>query len=182
MFLTCCSPILENKGQPVADMVVHRIGDEHPAGVGQGLDACGDIDAVAIEVVALDDHVAEIDADAQFDAAVRPGTGVPLGHRLLHRDRAAHRVDDAGKFHQQAVAGGLDDPPAVLGDLRIEELTAQRFQTFERALLIRPHQPRIPRHIGGEDRGEAAGLAHASSPSARRRPDSNSSRCSAFRR
>jgi hypothetical protein len=23
---------------------------------------------------------------------------VPLGHRLLHRDRAAHRVDDARKF------------------------------------------------------------------------------------
>jgi len=30
-----------------------------------------------------------------------------LGHRLLHLDRAAHRIDDDGKFHQQAVAGGL---------------------------------------------------------------------------
>ena len=38
------------------------------------------------------------------------------------------------------------------------------------------------RHIGGEDRGEPAGLAHASSPVARRRPDRNSSRCSVFRR
>ena len=48
----------------------------------------------------------------------------------------------------------------MLGDLRIEKLAAQRFQAFERAFLVRPHQPRIPRHIGGENRGKAAGLAH----------------------
>ena len=137
---------------------MNRIGDEHPAGIGQGLDPRGDIDAVAIEVVALDDHVAEIDADAQFDAAVRRDTGVPLGHRLLHRDRAAHRIDDAGKLHQQAVAGGLDDAAPVLGDFRIEKLTAQRLEAFERAFLVRPHQPRIASHIGGKDRGKAAGL------------------------
>ena len=49
----------------------------------------------------------------------------------------------------------------VLGDLRIEELAAQRFEAFERALLIRPHQPRIARDIGGEDRGETARLSRA---------------------
>ena len=37
-------------------------------------------------------------------------------------------------------------------------------------------------HVSGEDRGEAAGLGHVASPAARRRPDSKSSRCSAFRR
>src|SRR5205814_4760318 len=121
-----------------------------------GLYPRGDIDAVAVEVVALDDHVAEIDADAQLDAAVRRDARVPLGHRLLHRDRAAHRIDDAGKLHQHAVAGGLDDAAPVLGDLRVEELAAQSLEAFERAFLVRPHQPRIPRHIGGEDRGETA--------------------------
>jgi hypothetical protein len=39
----------------------------------------------------------------------------------------------------------------MLGDLRIDELMAQRFQTFECAFLVRPHQPRIARYIGGED-------------------------------
>jgi hypothetical protein len=33
----------------------------------------------------------------------------------------AHRIDDAGKLDQQAVAGGLDDAAAVLGDLRIDD-------------------------------------------------------------
>ena len=131
-------------------MVVDCIGDEHPAGIGQGLDAGGDVDPVAIEVVALDDHVAEIDADAQFDAALRGDIGVPLGHRLLHRDGAAHRIDDAGKLHQQAVAGGLGprarpgDAALVLGDLRVEELAPQRVEAFERALLVRPISREYP--------------------------------------
>ena len=110
-----------------------------------------------------------------------PASAVPLGHRLLHRDRAAHRIDEAGKFDQQAVAGGLDDAAIVLGNLRIEKLATQRFEAFERAFLVRPHQPRIPRHIGSEDRGETAGLAHVASPAAKRRPERKSSRSSAIR-
>jgi hypothetical protein len=120
--------------------------------------------------------------NAQFDAVLRRDAGVSLGHRLLHRDGAAHRVDDAGKFHQHSVAGGLDDAAAVLGDLRIEELAALRFEAFERAFRVCAPQPRIPRHIGGEDRGKTAGLVHVRSPAASRRPDKKSSRCSGFRR
>ena len=174
--------ILKDKGQPVAHLVIDRTGDQHPAGIGQGFDPHGDVDPIAIKVVGLDDDVAEVDADAQFDAAFRPDASVPLGHRLLHRDRAAHRIDDARKFDQHAVAGALDDPAAVLGDLRIDELTAQRFEAFVRAFLVRSCQPRIPHHIGSEDRGETAGLAHPASPAARRRPERNSSRWSGLRR
>src|SRR6202022_2455790 len=111
--------ILEDKGQPVAHLVMDRVGDEDAAGIGERFDPGGDVDAVAIKIVALDDHVAEIDADAQLDAAVRRDVAVALAYRLLHRDCAAHRVDDARKLHQQAVAGGLDEAAVMLGDLRI---------------------------------------------------------------
>src|SRR5215470_9783884 len=84
--------ILKDKRQPVAHLVMDRIGDEHAAGGGQGFDARGDVDAVAVEVVSLDNNVAEIDADAQLDAVVRLDARVPPGHYLLHLDRAAHRV------------------------------------------------------------------------------------------
>ena len=100
MFLTCYSPrSSKRKGSRSRVWIVDRIGDEHAARIGEGFDPCRDVDAVAIEVVALDDHIAEIDADAQFDAIVRSDTGVSLGHRLLHLDLAAHRIDDARKFH-----------------------------------------------------------------------------------
>ena len=52
--------------------------------------------------------------------------GVALGHLALHLDRAAHRVDDAGELDEQPVAGGLDDAAAVLGDLGVDELAANR--------------------------------------------------------
>ena len=42
----------------------------------------------------------------------------------------------------------------MLRDLRVDELATQRFEAFEGAFLVRPHQPRIPRHIGGKDRRE----------------------------
>ena len=85
--------------------------------------------------------------------------------------RAAQRVDHARELDQQAVAGGFVNTASVLGDLRIDELPTQRFEAFQRAFLVRPHQPRISRHIGGKDRGETAGLAHVASPAAKRRPD-----------
>src|SRR5262249_22275094 len=63
---------------------------------------------------------------------------------------------NAGELGEEPVAGGLDDAAMVLGDLRINELTAHRLKAFECAFLVRPHQPRIPRHIGGENRREPA--------------------------
>jgi hypothetical protein len=45
----------------------------------------------------------------------------------------------------------------MLLDLRIDEIAEMSSQPFVRALLIRPHQPRIAGHIGGEDRGETTG-------------------------
>jgi hypothetical protein len=102
-----------------------------------------------------------------MDAIVGSDAGVPLGHCLLYLDRAAHGIDDARKFRQHSVAGGLDDPAMMFGDLRIENLAAQGFKAFERAFLVRSHQPRIPRHIGGEDRGETADFCGATLPLAR---------------
>ena len=69
----------------------------------------------------------------------------------------------------------------MLGDFRIEELAAQRFEAFEGAALIGADQPQITRHIGREDRRKPTGLAHVCSPAARRRPDRNSLRSSGLR-
>ena len=115
---------------------MNRIGGERATRIGQRLDARCYVDAVALEIVALDNHIAEIDGDALVDPV-----GEPLGHRSLHGERAAH-CNDAGKFHQQSVASGPDDPVAVFGYLRI---------------AAQGSEPRIPRYIGGQDRGRPAG-------------------------
>jgi len=158
MFLTLCSPhVFESVRKPVADMVADRARDTDAAGCGQALQPCGDVDALAEDVVAVGDHVAEVDPDAKAQAALLGEIQIALGHRVLDFAGTAHRVNDAGKFRQHAIAGGLDDTPVMLADFRINELDEMRLDAFVRSFLIRTHQARVAYYIGGEDRGKAAG-------------------------
>jgi hypothetical protein len=47
-------------------------------------------------------------------------------------------------------------PAAVLGDLGVDQLPEVRGEALVSALFVTTHQARIPRHVGGKDRGEAA--------------------------
>jgi hypothetical protein len=78
----------------------------------------------------------------------------------LHLNRAAHGVNHARELGKEAVASVFHDPPAVLGNLRIDQLPEMGFEAVGRPLLIRAHQTRVADHIGGEDRGEAADRRH----------------------
>jgi hypothetical protein len=130
--------------------------DIQSAGLGQCLEPRRNVDAVAVDVVAVGDHVAEIDPDPKGNALVLGHLRAAVRHRPLDLDGAAHRIDDARKFHKHAVAGGFDDPPVMLPDLRVDELATMRLQAVEGAFLIRSHQPRVPRHIRCQDRRQAA--------------------------
>ena len=77
--------------------------------------------------------------------------GIAVDHFALHLDGTAHGVDHTGEFNKEAVAGRLDDATAVLGDFGIAELSADRAQCGERALLILAHRPRIAGNINSED-------------------------------
>ena len=138
-------------------MVAHRARDADAARCGQPLQPCGDVDAVAIDVAAVGDHVAEIDADAKPQAALLGEIQISVGHPALNFTGAAHRVDHAGEFRQQAIVGSLDDPSMTFADLWVDHFAQMRLEAFVGAFLIGAHQARIPRHIGGEDRGKAAG-------------------------
>ena len=61
---------LEAEVELVLDLVVDVAGDADAAGLGEAFEAGGDVDAVAEDVVGLDDDVADIDADAEADAPV----------------------------------------------------------------------------------------------------------------
>jgi len=156
VFQCLLAEIFDRKIELPASLGDDRAGHADAAGFGQPFQPRGDVDAIAKQIIAVEDHVAEIDPDPELDAPVGHLGGIALRHRPLHRDGTAHRIDDAAELDQHPIAGGLDDPAVMLGDLRIDELAAQRLEAFERALLILPHQPRIPRHIGGKYRGKTA--------------------------
>ena len=58
------------------------------------------VDTVAVNVVAVDDHVALIDANSEGDPLFLGRIGIALGHPALNFDGGAHRLDDTRKFHQ----------------------------------------------------------------------------------
>jgi hypothetical protein len=110
--------------------------------------------------VLLNDHVTEVDADAEPDPLLLRHLGLALSHATLDLNGATRGIHHARELRQEAVAGVLYDPAPVLLDLRIDQLAEVSLEPLVRPLLIRPHQARVPRHVGGEDRSEAADRGH----------------------
>ena len=148
--------ILIGKRQLLAHVLIGGLRDAHPAGLGQALQARREVDPVAVEVVALDDDVAEVDADPQLHPPRLGQRGVARLHRLLHLDRALHRVDDTGEFHQHAVAHQLHQPAVVLRKQGLHDLAALLPEQGERSGLVLAHEPAVADHVRGENRREAA--------------------------
>ena len=154
--------VLESEVELVAHLVAHHPAHADPAGLGQGFEAGGNIDAVAEDVLILDDDVADIDLNAEFDASIGRHSVVALGHPPLHFDRAPHRINHARELDQHPVAGSLDDATMMFSDLGIDQFAAMPFEPFVRPFLIRAHETRVAHHIGGEDRGKATKGRHRS--------------------
>ena len=137
-----------------------------PPGCGQRLQPRRDIDAVAVRCrrsSAITSPRLTPMRNRMRRSSAR--SSIAVGHRALDLAGTAHRVDDAGEFRQHAVAGVLDDPAPVLRIFGSTSSREMRLEAFVRAFLIRAHQARIARHIGGEDRGETArggGRGHCS--------------------
>jgi hypothetical protein len=80
----------------------------------------GDVDAIAEDVVIVNDDVTDVDADAKLDPILGGDARITFSHTVLNVDRAAHSVDNAREFQQQAVTGRLDDRPpysAIFGSI-----------------------------------------------------------------
>ena len=106
--------ILEVEIQLVAYLIVHGAAQADPARIGQALEPCGQVHAVAIDVVALDDDVADVDADAKHYLLVFRDACVALTHRALDLDGEGNGLHHTGKLHQRAVAHELNGAAVVL--------------------------------------------------------------------
>jgi hypothetical protein len=115
-----------------------------------------DIDAIAQQIFVLDHDIAEIDADAELDAAVQWFGQVAGGHVALHLDGAANGIDDTAEFQEQAVTGCLDDATVMARERRLDQLVQQRLEPRDRAFLIGGNESAVAGHVGGNDRGEPA--------------------------
>jgi len=122
------------------------------AGLGDSFQACGNIDTVAHQVaVALLDHIANMNANAEFDTAIFRYAGVAVDHRVLHLNGATHGVDHAAELDESSIAGPFEHAPIMYGDGRIDEIAAQSSEPRQGPILVNACQPTETNNVGGED-------------------------------
>jgi hypothetical protein len=129
------------------NLPVSIVGNADPAGLRDAFEARGDIDAVAKDIVVVDDNIADVNADAKLDPIVLGSICILLGHAALNFDGASRCIDGTGKLDQHAVAGRLDDASAMLSYFGIDECFSERLEMSKRALLVGSHQAAIASDI-----------------------------------
>src|ERR1700736_4452283 len=132
--------ILETNVDPIADAFVDDRGDADPTGLGEGFQSRGDVDAIAINVLAFDNDIAKIDTDSQHDDRLRRALIRRRGAGALHRKRTIYSIDHAAELDDGAIADQLHDAAVVGGDRWVEDGLSVPLQSSQRARLIGRHQ------------------------------------------
>ena len=99
-------------------MIVGRRRDADAAGLCDAFKPRRNVNAVAEDVVGLDNYVADIDAHTECNAPVFHVTDCKLVNAGLELHRSSDRFDRARKLRQEPVAGVLHDAAAVFGNCR----------------------------------------------------------------
>ncbi len=86
------------------------------------LQTCRNIDAIAKDVSALDDDIAQVNANTKTNGLITHNTGIADLHAVLNFNTTLYRRKDRGKLQQQAVAHGSDNSPAMFGNQGIDQL------------------------------------------------------------
>jgi hypothetical protein len=123
--------------------------------LGQSFEASGNIDAVAVNISFVDDHVAGVDADAQLYSLIVI-LQLAGSQFALDFDAAAHRVDGAVELDQHPVAHGPDQAAAMLGHRRVDQILNITGQPKMRAFFVGAHQSAVADDVGQQDGGQSA--------------------------
>jgi hypothetical protein len=132
------------------DEVVCSTRETNAAGLGDCFEPGRNIDALAEDVVAFDDHVADIDPNAKTYSSVLSRAVIEPLQQALNAHRTLNRGDDRGKLEEHRVAGDFDCAPAMpsrqgrRGGLALA-------QSMSGAFLIDAHQPAVSDDVCGDD-------------------------------
>src|SRR5207247_10862261 len=96
------------------------IGHTDAAGLRDAFEPRRDIHAVPQDVVAIDQHVTQIDADAKQHASLFRHIAIALSYEILDYDGAIDGGNDRRELQEHTVPRRLDDSAAVVGYDRID--------------------------------------------------------------
>ena len=79
------------------------------------------VDTIAVDIIALDDNVANVDADAKDDPPNFWLRGIAFAHSRLNCYRTFQSVYHAGELDQRPVTHKLDGTATVFSDFWIDQ-------------------------------------------------------------
>ena len=132
-------------------MIAHCSRDADAAGRTFGLKPRRDIHHFAVDITAIWNHIANIDADAKPDRPIGGLIAIMGGDLLLYLHGTAYCPVHAIEYNEQGVTSRIDDSTAMLVDSRVYQSTAERPKPFEGSNVIQPNQAAETDHIGMED-------------------------------
>ena len=137
-------------------MAENSLGHEDAAWLRQRLEPRRDVDAVAIEVAALDHHVAEVDSDAKDDP---PILGQPwLAASMASCSATAHSTASTALANSTSTPSPitLTMRPRCLAISGLEDVPSTGLEGGQRTGLVRLHEAAVADHIGGQNGGKTA--------------------------
>jgi hypothetical protein len=148
--------VIEGKVYLALDLSIGVARQEDASGLGDPFEAGSNIDAIAEQIVVLDHHIPEVDADAEFNALLDREIGVAQWYLSLHLNSASHCVHDARELDQDSIAHGLYDAAMMGRDCRFDEFSPENLQARDCAFFVQSDQTAVSHHIGRKDRGKPA--------------------------
>ena len=133
----------------LAGLLIGLVRNGHAAGDGHRFKPDGDVHAVAEHLVFVRDHIPHVDAETELHEAIRGKLAVPLCHQRLDRDGGLDRPDDARKLQQEAVAGVLHQPAAMIENDRVYR-ASMGLERGVGAFLVGAHHARIAGDVSAD--------------------------------
>ena len=99
-----------------ADLTLRVIRDADAAGLRDPLQSCGNVDAVAKDIVLVDDDVADMNTDAELDSEVLHHVRAMHRHAALDLHRTSYGVDSASELDQHTIACRFNYTSTMRGD------------------------------------------------------------------
>src|SRR5205823_12034909 len=119
----------------IANLPLHVHRDANPARPSQRLNARGDVHSVAVDIAAAMYHIADVNADFQFNPAIRWDISVTLGEHALDFNGALSSFQRAVELDQKRVANRFDLNPVEAREDFAQELS-MFLQQLERELVV----------------------------------------------
>jgi hypothetical protein len=130
-----------------ANLALRIVRDADAAGLCDPFKPCRNINAVAKDVIVIEDDVTDVNTNAEFDPLQLRHRGILLSHTTLDLDGASGCIDGTSKLDKQTVAGRLNYPSAMRGDGGIDKGLSDDLEPGQHAFFVGTHQAAVSGNI-----------------------------------